>query len=1591
MNKLLLGVSPEYLYFKDEKPSRVSDFHKPYFYVFSSTENDIESARKRFIEKWQQKKDEGDSVFSKISDVGDVESFRSFWDFGLKREVFKVFFKRSYFVPEISDFLFFDLGLYTAEHDIPYNQRVICDLEADNKGWVFDTDGSKKKVNVLVYDIETTQYGEGKTNVPIDIIGWANFDLSFVSSKDLKSEDFSFDITDIPDSWKDIKVNQLVSHNLDEEINNLFKFCKILMDSDIISGHNILGFDNLQIYNRINWFLKNKRNVLSEEQVERFEYFLRFYCRSDRSFHFGTSSDVLQFYPCCLDTYLGARKFYSFLNDFSLKGIAPFLGIEVKDRLILKPSEMRLDERTIKYNRHDVQEQLGVTLNLIQQAMPLSFTTGMPFDLLFGAGAVQMWDHMSMIRASFQKKLMPPICRVMSSSKFFLRNFNDCKNRREIASKARKNKDILSKETIRLVKYGEEMPYWVENPEVIYNSKAKDSDERLAYHMPGGMTIKPDKDADSHFIPWWNVIVADVGAMYPTILKAMNIGADTVRIVRSDEKPDYWIWLKKIPMSFLKSNDILYREASEETGFADEGYRIGVKIDEQPGVVNCAMTGIMSMIAKVKKELNEAKEKGVSGDELNRLKMMYQSVKGARNAGSVDYKQRIVLINPKGDYCPLKIGDFVDQQIKKNGSKTDVINGTKFEIAEVTEPWYAISVTEKGKTQIKRINKAVRHKYNGKLVKITTKSGSTVVTPNHSVFTVKNNRLSMIDASDLTKETLLVHAENQYEKSSIDFKKNENKKNFKDCFAIPAKNIELVDPSSEYVYDISVEDNENFVDVNGGIILHNTHGIISAPNVSGRQFNLWGAATITTRGQQILADSLDYLEKKDIRVVYGDSVDADTDVIIRERGLIKIVNIKDLFENLEEETQIKQKHEYKNLEEIECLSVDKNGFFDWKRAVFIKRHRFDHDIVNVKTQRGNISVTKNHSLYTLSKGLKTIYCKDIVKKKSKIVHLSHVENKGKDTIINALDPLLSFDGELNIWVNIPLSKKTKHLLKHHQPRNNYKGGKSKKKFIRMKIQTAIELYKKDVIRDTDLKESKISSYNGKGKIPVLYKMDEDFARLIGAYTAEGSLYFRRRDGITREGAHIFVCGHENEYLKKIKNAAENIFKKEFRITHSGNDKNGDNFRIQGNSATAYIFKYVLDCGKKSNRKKISPFVLSAKKNIQKAFFEEYVNGDGYYDKRKRVNPLLEITSRSKNVIEGISLLSIMLGYGIPSVDYRKDKKAYRIRIVQYNRDSKDYNDVSGIEVKKIKKHKPTDGYVYDISVDKNNNFVSANGLMLAHNTDGIYLGCSRSMGNVSGFAEKLGVSDVDEKEEDWLSKPDLVLDAISKCNSKWRDILNYPDFELEPEFHDCMIFVKHKNYLIFDQKDDKIEMNTKGNNFKGSDKADIARKALKKIMFEVLKDNPRWTDEKEARKIIRSSIVDKTKETIKTLDLEKVDIEDLTLIQSVQPAGRYKPNQDGSMSTFGKRSAALEKLLGRPIKSRVKFRFVVTKKALPGISNPSKSGVKPIDYMYPVELLKDKSEIDLDWYKQMVENYIKGAFGLSDMSLSAQTGLDAWM
>lgn len=1026
---VLLSLSNEYAYFRDRGPVRLSDLgHDPWFWALPKKGQDAETVRRRLLGAIEAARTGGpggadsDSPLLKIKSIGDLQEVRSFVQAGARRPAFPVQTNRSYFVPEVSDELFLRHDLFTAEHDVPYQQRACADLAASEKAWTFDTKGQKTRLKVLVYDIETTQYGHVK-NPPIDIIGHSSFEISYSASKDIEKEEFHFEMVDAPPAWTDCEVKQLVARTPDEEVQHLAALIQEVTDHHVVSGHNILSFDNLQVYDRIRHYqvLNAKEQTLGRNLERLFDTFAGRvhtdggrvreengkWAARDRLFSFGQQSETVNFFRTSLDTYHAARRFYFFLDDFSLKKVAPFLGVNVPNRVYLSPADMKLDARTMEYNKHDCQEQLGITMLLLAQALPLAFTTGWTFEEVLTGGNVRMWDHMALIRAARQRKLMPATCRAQSVARTVLRNLGSRPTKESISEDAKnraRSGDSGSwlKEYVRVAKYGDEMPDWVELPHVIVNPKSvyetgeaggngddedASEEEYLGYAIPGGMTIHP-QEVGSHFVPWFHVVDADVGAMYPTILRARNVGPDTVRLARAGETPDDWIWFYKLPEEFTKDPRFVFRPPGPDENYAKpgQGTMVGVRIDSEAGLVPSAMKGIMGIATKLKRQLGAAKKNAAtSKTDLDRLQMAYASIKALRNAG--------------------------------------------------------------------------------------------------------------------------------------------------------------------------------------------THGQMLAVNVSCRGFNLWAGGEITTVGQKILADTVKDLHAEGAKVIYAD-------------------------------------------------------------------------------------------------------------------------------------------------------------------------------------------------------------------------------------------------------------------------------------------------------------------------------------------------------------------------------------------------------------------------------------------------------------TDGIYIGCSRSGRNLMHVSESLDVP-FEPNDSSWIIHPDRAIEAIGKLNEKWRAYLGYSDFELEAGSHDAMVFVVHKNYLIFDVKKGKLRMTTKGNNFRGSDKAPIAPKFLEEIMINSLRDNIEWQDEEKARQAMRASIKKWTSELIKGFDINKVDIEDLTLVQVVQPWKSYKPNPDGSDSVWMKRAKAIERLTNETLKASKKYRFVVCKRPLEGLGKEpaakekgtqgrlelglgpvvakggalkgAKPGMKPLDYMWPLDHLPDRTLIDLDWYKDMLENYVRGAFGLDDMTTGAHKEAFRWM
>ncbi len=117
---------------------------------------------------------------------------------------------------------------------------------------------------------------------------------------------------------------------------------------------------------------------------------------------------------------------------------------------------------------------------------------------------------------------------------------------------------------------------------------------------------------------------------------------------------------------------------------------------------------------------------------------------------SVDGSRRVVLRDPEGSVRVDSLSEFfkmIESPIQNDG----VVERKKI------DGWYALSTTTDGKSGFRPVRHIVRHPYKGRLTRIKTQLGETIVTPNHSVFGAKDGQLSAVEAGQLEVGDSLAH------------------------------------------------------------------------------------------------------------------------------------------------------------------------------------------------------------------------------------------------------------------------------------------------------------------------------------------------------------------------------------------------------------------------------------------------------------------------------------------------------------------------------------------------------------------------------------------------------------------------------------------------------------------------------------------------------------------------------------------------------------------------------------------------------------------------------------------------------------------
>jgi len=457
-----------------------------------------------------------------------------------------------------------------------------------------------------------------------------------------------------------------------------------------------------------------------------------------------------------------------------------------------------------------------------------------------------------------------------------------------------------------------------------------------------------------------------------------------------------------------------------------------------------------------------------------------------------------------------------------------------------------------------------------------------------------------------------------------------------------------------------------------------------------RFYNREAGSAITAWARQYVQWVGKEAEKAGFGVVYGDSISRDRFVtILNQDGLIEVKNIEALFKEIKGLIGERNGKEFKTARGYSVLSVNqKTGKSEWAELKEIIRHKTKKKMLRVNQKFGETIATEDHSIIARTEnGLKSVSPKEMhsnrffpVKKIPKAGMLKQIDLF--ETLKNGHYDRALYKGQIKIsqW-----HKSNSHV---------WFGFMDKKKQIKAKR-----------FIETGSKEF------------------EALCRLLGAYIAEGSsttieTSLKKSGACIASSDRAWLKALQKDYHMLFENAKSSIIRsmKAKRSLCYGAGKKVEYFdktlKLQMMNETAAEFFKGL-CSQKSKNKKMPTFIFNVPNKYKRILLKKMVEGDGSHSVNKRlgyskqyIKKNFRYTTISLAVASGLSLLLRQLGINY-SMHYRPAKKAYEIQTSA--------NSNSRI-VTKIVEEK-CNGFVYDLSVQKNNNFVDACGQVLLHNTD----------------------------------------------------------------------------------------------------------------------------------------------------------------------------------------------------------------------------------------------------------------------------------
>jgi pyruvate formate lyase activating enzyme len=258
-------------------------------------------------------------------------------------------------------------------------------------------------------------------------------------------------------------------------------------------------------------------------------------------------------------------------------------------------------------------------------------------------------------------------------------------------------------------------------------------------------------------------------------------------------------------------------------------------------------------------------------------------------------------------------------------------------------------------------------------------------------------------------------------------------------------------------------------------------------------------------------------------------------------------------------------------------------------------------------------------------------------------------------------------------------------------------------------------------------QDRVKLSNGKMWVPRFIRLDEDFAKLLGYYCADGSIskYLHRPNTFTVK----FSFGtNEESNINDVRRLLKLVFGLDSFVVTQGSTAHV----TLTNSILGHLFKEL--CGIDCYTKKVPDVVLTCtKEKTIKAFLSGYLTGDGYVTPENRSNDRSYVgaNSVSKTLSLGVALLFIKIG-SVPRLYVSENSPVtviegrtvsrhndYLLKVLKRNGDSRDsaldWEDIRGLVVEqkdcylvpvKTVATEEYSGFVYNMEVDVDHTYVA---------------------------------------------------------------------------------------------------------------------------------------------------------------------------------------------------------------------------------------------------------------------------------------------